>query len=174
MKSRASSPAVPSACKASSLPRTCNAMFGCTRSPCPRSHAHRRRNVRGGRKRAPPAHTNPPCRRRATSNAYNPYHIGFLLRIALAGRGHEATRNLAFHARLIELALQAGNTTGCILKNIRWRAVDVNRPVTPSCPLAAALAAAIMRRYRGIDIHCSPAAPFSANTACKARSTSPG
>jgi hypothetical protein len=30
----------------------------------------------------------------------------------------------------MELALQAGSTAGCFLKDIQWRAVDVNRPVT--------------------------------------------
>jgi hypothetical protein len=41
----------------------------------------------------------------------------------------------------MELALQAGSTAGCFLKDIQWRARDVNRPVTPSYPPAAALAA---------------------------------
>ncbi|MGV2336724.1 MAG UNVERIFIED_CONTAM: hypothetical protein LVR18_22340 [Planctomycetaceae bacterium] len=59
------------------------------------------------------------------------------------------------------------------MTDLRWRAVDVNRPVTPSSPLDAALARAITHRYRGFT---SPLAcvPMSAIPACKARSTSPG
>jgi hypothetical protein len=59
----------------------------------------------------------------------------------LQGEDTRATGDLAFHARLMELALQAGSTAGCFLKDIRWRAVDVDRPVTHSCALDAALAA---------------------------------
>ncbi|MGV2336722.1 MAG UNVERIFIED_CONTAM: hypothetical protein LVR18_22330 [Planctomycetaceae bacterium] len=35
------------------------------------------------------------------------------------------------------------------MTDLRWRAVDVDRPVTRSCSLDAALAAAITHRYRG-------------------------
>jgi hypothetical protein len=77
----------------------------------------------------------------------------------LQGEDTQGTRNLAFHARLMELALQAGSTAGRFLKDIQWRAVDVNRPVTPSLPRSLRrLQAQATRRYRGIDIHCSPAA----------------
>jgi hypothetical protein len=76
----------------------------------------------------------------------------------LQGEDTRATGDLAFHARLMELALQAGSTAGYFLKDIRWRAVDVNRPVTHSLRLDAAACSAITHRYRGIDIHCSPAA----------------
>jgi hypothetical protein len=47
----------------------------------------------------------------------------------------------------MELALQAGSTAGCFLKDIQWRAVDVNRPVTHS--LRAAALAARLRTVTG-------------------------
>jgi hypothetical protein len=58
---------------------------------------------------APAAPANQPSHRHETHLAYHPSHGGTLLRTALAGRRHSGTRDLALHARLMELALQAGN-----------------------------------------------------------------
>ncbi|MGV2338176.1 MAG UNVERIFIED_CONTAM: hypothetical protein LVR18_30255 [Planctomycetaceae bacterium] len=44
-----------------------------------------------------------------------------ILRTALAGRRHSGTRDLAFHARLMELALQAGNAAAPRMREGRRR-----------------------------------------------------
>jgi hypothetical protein len=62
-----------------------------------------RQRTRG---RAP---SNQPALRRAAPHAYHTSHGRVLLRTAHAGRRALGTPDLAFHARLIELALQVGN-----------------------------------------------------------------
>jgi hypothetical protein len=62
-----------------------------------------------------------PSPRHATAHACHPSHVGFLLRTALAGRRNPGTRNLAFHARLMELALQAGNAAAPRMREGRKR-----------------------------------------------------
>ncbi|MGV2333558.1 MAG UNVERIFIED_CONTAM: hypothetical protein LVR18_05325 [Planctomycetaceae bacterium] len=60
------------------------------------------------------------------------------------------------------------------MKDIQWRAVDVDRPVTHSCGALDAALAARLDTVTGGLTSSARLRPTAAIPACKARSTSPG
>ena len=179
MKSRETGTIVPSACKASSSPRTCNAASGCTRSTRPGCRSYRYRNMSRGNQHAHlGTHKSTVTATRSTPRVPPITRQGPCRELPLQGDDASGTHDLAFHARLIELASQAGNAAGPQMHVDRKRGRAVNArgpkayedrkhapPRNANAPSPSKMVNACCVQTRNATVAIS---------ACKASSTSPG